>query len=96
MFIIDVPNSKYIDDSSDINSSSGFLLPFPLSSKTLRTHQTDNNKPDNVRSTKKRTNKCNKSKVRNVAEHKDNWTRVAIQVSDNGIIEVISDKETMV
>jgi len=91
-----VPNSKSINDSSEINSSSGFLSQFPLSSKTLKTHQTDNNKPDNSRSTKKRTSKCNKSKVRNLAENKDNWTRVAIQISENGIIEVISDKETMV
>lgn len=87
-----MPTSKCIDDKLDINTSSGFLSPSPVVSKTIKTHQTDNNK----RSTTKRTNNSNKSKVRNVAENNDNWTRVAIQVSENGIIEVISDKETMV
>lgn len=52
--------------------------------------------PDNLQSTKKRENNCNKPKVRNVTQNKENCIRVAIQVSENGIIEVISDKETMV
>jgi len=53
--------------------------------------------PDNYESIKKRENKMsNKPKVRNIAENKQNCNWVAIQVSDNGIIEVISDKETMV
>lgn len=80
--------------------SSVFLSPSP-SCKTLRTYQMDDKKlsidePDNLQCTKKRTNSSNKLKVSNVAEDKDNFTRVAIQVSENGIIEVISDKETMV
>lgn len=83
--------------------SSVFLSPSP-SSKTLRTYQMDDkndkklslDEPDNLQGTKKRTNNCNKPKVSIVAENKDNFTRVAIQVSENGIIEVISDKETMV
>lgn len=93
-------NSKYTDDSTDVNTSSVFLSPSP-SSKTFKVYETEVKKlnidePDNVQITKKRTNNYNKMKVRNVIENKDNWTRVAIQVSENGIIEVISDKETMV
>lgn len=52
--------------------------------------------PDSVKNTKKRGSNCNKPKVRNIAENKENCNRVAIKVSENGIIEVISDKETMV
>lgn len=70
------------------------------SSKNLKTYcQKDDTKinidePDNLQCTKKRTN--NKSKVRNVTETKGDCNRVAIQVFKNGIVEVISDKETMV
>lgn len=52
--------------------------------------------PDNLQRTEKREKNFNKLKVRNVVENKENCTRVAIQVSENGFIEVISDKETMV
>lgn len=100
MRLIDVTNSKYTDDKSDVNTSGVFLSPSP-SSKTFKVYETEVknlniDEPDNVQITKKRTNNYNKMKVRNVIENKDNWTRVAIQVSENGIIEVISDKETMV
>lgn len=101
MLLFDVLNSKYTDnDRLDVNTSSVFLSPSP-SSKTLKVYQVDDTKinidePDNLQCTKKRENSCNKLKVRNVTENKENCTRVAIQVSENGIIEVISDKETMV
>lgn len=101
MLLIDVQNSKSIDsDRSDLNMSSVFLSPSP-SSKTLKSYQIDDKKinidePDNLQCTTKRANSCNKSKVRNIAENKEYCTKVAIQVSANGIIKVISDKETMV
>lgn len=101
MLLIDESNSKYIDNErSDKTMSSVFLSPSP-SSKTLKSYQIDDKKlsidePDNLQCTKKRTNSSSKLKVSNVAENKDNFTRVAIQVSENGIIEIISDKETMV
>jgi len=96
-----VSNSKYADnDRADINMSSVFLSPSP-SSKTLKICQKDDKKlnidePDNLQETKKRTNNSYKPKVRNIAENRDTCTRVEIQVSKNGIIEVISDKETIV
>lgn len=101
MLLIDEHNSKYIDSERlNTNRTSVFLSHSP-SSKTLRTYQMDEKKksidePDNLQCTNKRTHDCNKLKVSNVVESKDNFTRVAIQVSENGIIEVISDKETMV
>lgn len=101
MLLIDVQNSKSIDnDRSDLNMSSVFMSPSP-SSKTLKACQIDEKKinidePDNLQCTAKRANSCNKPKVRNKEENKEYCTRVAIQVSENGIIEVISDKETMV
>lgn len=100
MRLVDVIYSKYTDDRSDVNMTSVFLSPSP-SCKTLKAYQTEVKKlnidePDNVQITKKRTNNYDKPKVRNVIENKDHWTRVAIQVSETGIIEVISDKETMV
>jgi hypothetical protein len=75
------------------------LSPSP-SSKTFKTYQIDDKKinidePDNLQCTTKRENNCIKPKVRNIAENKEYSSRVAIQVSENGIIEVISDKETM-
>lgn len=101
MLRIDELNSKYIDNERlNTTVSSVFLSPSP-STKTLKTYQVDEKKltidePDNLQCTKKETNNFNKLKVSNIAESKDNFTRVAIQVSENGIIEVISDKETMV
>lgn len=79
--------------------SSVFLSPSP-SSKTLKTYQMDDqtkniHESDIIHSSKKRAN-CNKVKVRNVAGKNEKCNRVAIQVSKNGIIEVISDMETMV
>lgn len=100
MLVIYVQNSKCNDnDKSDLNTNSVFLSLSP-SSKTPRTYQIDDKKisidePDNRQCTTKRTNNCFKSKVRNIAENKECSSRVAIQVSENGIIKVISDKETM-
>lgn len=75
------------------------MSPSP-SSKTLKKKGNDKklciDQPDNLQHTEKREKICNKPKVRNVVENKENCTRVAIQVSENGLIEVISDKETMV
>lgn len=80
--------------------SSVFLSSSP-NNKTHKVYHMDDKKLNidehvNSQSTKKRTNSCSKPKVRNVPDNKDNCTRVAIQLSKNGIIEVISDKETMV
>lgn len=91
-------NNKYTDnDKLDKNI---FLSSSP-SDKTLKLYQMDDtklniDKPDNYESVKKREKMSNTLKVRNVAENKQNYNWVAIQVSENGIIEVISDKETMV
>lgn len=96
-----VQNSKYTDnDRLNTNTSSVFLSPSP-SSKTLKTYQMDDQtkniqESDILYSSKKRTNNCNTAKVRNVAGNNEKCTRVAIQVSKSGIIEVISDMETMV
>ncbi|XP_022172531.1 nicotinamide/nicotinic acid mononucleotide adenylyltransferase 1 isoform X1 [Myzus persicae] len=94
-------NNKYsTNDILDINSKSVFLSPSP-SNKALKTYKMDDKKlnidePDSQPCTEKRAVNCEKTKVRNVAESKENFTRVAIQVSESGIIEVISDMETMV
>lgn len=94
-------NSKYTDNNRlDVDLRSVFLSPSP-SNKTLKIHQMDDKKlnidePDNLQSSEKRVINCNKSKVRNVEESKEKCTRVAIQLSKSGIIEVISDMETMV
>lgn len=94
-------NSKYsTNDKLDVNLKSVFLSPFS-NNKALKTFQMDDKKlnidePDNLTCTEKRVVNCEKTKVRNVVESKENFTRVAIQVSECGIIEVISDMETMV
>jgi len=94
-------NSKYsTNDKLDVNLKSVFLSP-SHSNKALKTFQMDDkkldiDKPDNLPCTEKRVINCEKTKVRNVVESKENFTRVAIQVSKSGIIEVISDMETMV
>lgn len=72
-----------------------------LSSKTLKFHQIDDNntnidESNNIQYSNKREKKCNKSKVRHLIKSKENCSWVAIKVSKNGIIEVKSDKETMV
>lgn len=101
LLLYEILNSKYTDNNRlDINTSSVFLSP-SASSKTLKIYQKDDTKinidePDNLQSTNERENICSKPKVRNVTKNKENCTMVAIQVSKNGIVEVISDKETMV
>ncbi|XP_050436005.1 nicotinamide/nicotinic acid mononucleotide adenylyltransferase 3 isoform X2 [Adelges cooleyi] len=56
------------------------------------------NEPDHTKiiHSKRKENNCKKSKVSNEDESKLNICRVAIQVSKNGLVEVISDRETMV
>jgi len=94
-------NSKYTNnDKLDINLRNVFLSPSP-SHKTLKTYQMDDKKlnidePDNLQYNEKKVMNCKKSKVRNIVESKENCSKVAIQVSESGIIEVISDMETMV
>lgn len=99
LLLFNVQNSKYTDnDKLDKNMSSIFLS--SPSSKTL-IYQIEDTKlnidePDNLKSIKKRENNYYESKVRNIVGNKENCNWVAIQVSENGIVEVISDKETMV
>jgi len=94
-------NSKYLNnDTFDVNLKSTFLSSSP-SDNTLRIYPMDDKKlnidePDNLHCTEKRVINCKNSKVRNVTESKENCSKVAILVSENGIIEVISDMETMV
>jgi len=94
-------NSKYSNnDKLDVNLKSALMSSSP-SNKTLKKYQMDDKKlnidePDNLQCNEKRVINCKNSKVRNVAESKENCSKVAILVSENGIIEVISDMETMV
>lgn len=77
-------NSKYLNKDSTLKI-------YPMDDKKLNIDE-----PDNLHCTEKRVINCKNSKVRNVAESKENCSKVAILVSENGIIEVISDMETMV
>lgn len=94
LLLIDVLHSKYTDKNESDEKLSTILLSPSLSSKTLKSCKTDDK--INTDESNKRENKCYKPKVRHLVESKENCSRVAIQVSKNGIIEVISDKETMV
>lgn len=99
LLLFDVLNSKYTD-KSDVKMSTVFLSS-SFSSKTLKSHQIDDNRVNidesvNIQYTNKREKKCNKPKVRHLLKSKENCSWVAIHVSKNGIIEVKSDKETMV
>jgi len=90
-------NSKYSNnDILDVNLKSIFLSPSPSNKTQMDDKKLNIDEPDNLPCTEKRVISCEKTKVRNVAESKENFTRVAIQVSESGIIEVISDMETMV